>query len=126
MGSEIADIDIIRQTQTAVRGPDGENRFITIVGSLKITSGGDSSAPEIYHCLIGPTLEPHQVLGVSFLPSIAALDADLLGGAECSMDSYDAEYDADSGRVEISLEMRLSGTMSVVTIVFSLTILAAA
>jgi len=121
---EITDIDIIRQTQTAVRGPDGENRFITIVGSLKIKQRRNPAVPETYRCLVGPALEPHQVLGVSILPSMAAVEAELLEGAECSLESHEAEYDADSGRVEINLDMRLSEAVTV-TIVFSLTILAA-
>jgi hypothetical protein len=112
-------------TQTAVRGPDGANRFITIVGTLKIPNQGVEGA-ETYRCLVGPVLEPHQVLGVTYLPSIAAIDGDLLGASQCSVESNDAEYDADTGRIEISIVMRLSGALSAVTLVFALTILAAA
>ena len=79
-----------------------------------------------YTCLVGPILEPHQVLGISYLPSIAALDLDTADLAECSMKSNSAEFDADSGQVEISVELLAAGAVDSITLVFSLTILAAA
>src|SRR5260370_36406587 len=101
---DITDVEVLRQLETNVPGPDGVNRFITIVGLMRVplrdTNGGLSC-----RCLVGPVLEPHEVLGVSCLPSIAALNLDLTKRAECSMEGFSAEYDADSGRVEASIEL---------------------
>jgi hypothetical protein len=108
-----------------VPGPDGANRFITIVGLIRIPLPrglGD----ETYTGAVGPVLEPHEVLGVSFLPSIASVDLNAAKSGECSVKSFTGEYDADSGQVEIELQVSASGAADRVSIVFSLTILAAA
>jgi hypothetical protein len=125
MGVEITSFETIRQVETPVRGPDGANRFITVIGSMRVPIRGHN-ATETYTCLVGPVLEPHKVLGVSFLPSIAALDLHTSNTASVSMQSKSAEMDADSGQVEIGVELLSSGAVDNITLVFSLTILAAA
>ena len=108
-----------------VPGPDGTNRFITIVGLMRIPLR-DTNGTEMYRCVLGPVLEPHEVLGVSCLPSIAALNLNIAELAECSMTSFNAEFDADSGQVEVSIELFTAGAVDSISVVFSLTILAAA
>jgi hypothetical protein len=125
MAIEITTVETIRQFETTVPGPDGANRFITIVGSIRLPLGGINGT-ETYHCRVGPVLELHEVLGVSFLPSIAALDLSMAALGACSMSSHSAEWDADSGQVEISVELSATGAVNSITLVFSLTILAAA
>jgi len=121
---DIADVDVVRQFETPVRGPDGANRFITVVATARIPLRNEGT--ETYTCRVGPVFEPHEVLGVSCLPSIAALALNLAELAECSMHSFNAEYDADSGQVEVSFELSAVGAVDSVGIVFSVTILAAA
>ena len=75
---------------------------------------------------MGPILEAREVLGVSWLPSIAALDLHSADMAACSMGSNTAEFDVDSGQVEISIELSATGAVDNITLVFSVTILAAA
>jgi hypothetical protein len=121
---DITDVDVVRQFETPVRGPDGANRFITIVASARIPLRDKGT--ETYTCRVGPVFEPHEVLGVSSLPSIAALDLNPAELAECSMQSFNAEYDVDSGQVEVSIELRAAGAVDSISVVFSVTILAAA
>ena len=121
----MTDVEVLQQIETPVRGPDGANRFITIVGSARIPLR-DTRGPGIYTCLVGPVFEAHEVLGVSCLPSIAALDLSLAELAECSMHSFNAEYDVDSGQAEVSIELFAAGAIDRISVVFSVTILAAA
>jgi hypothetical protein len=121
---DITDVKVLRQFETSVPGPDGINRFITIVGVLRIPLRGAQGA-QTYRYLIGPAFQPHEVLGVSYLPSVAALNLDLAEMAGCTMNSFDAEFDVDSGRVEATIELLVLGAVESISVVFSLTILTA-
>jgi hypothetical protein len=88
---DITDVEVLQQFETPVRGPDGANRFITIVGVLRIPLR-NAQGVQTFRCLVGPVCEPHEVLGISDLPSVAALNLDLAEMAECSMNSVDAEF----------------------------------
>jgi hypothetical protein len=121
---DITDVEVLRKFETPVRGPDGANRFITIVRSVRISLRDTNGA--MYRWLVGPVLEPYEVLGVSCLPSIAALDLNVGELAECSMQSFNAEHDVDSGQVEVSIELFVAGGVDSISVVFSVTILAAA
>ena len=81
---------------------------------------------ETYRCLVGPMFEPHEVLGASYLPSIAALKLDTAEMAGCSLESFSAEFDADSGQVETSIALFTSEAVDSISVVFSVTILVAA
>ena len=120
---EISNINVVRHYETDVRGPDGANRFVTVVGSIDCFPSGRQD-PETFTCLVGPRLEPHEFLGASCLPSIAGLDLLRDELAECSLTSHNAEFDVDSGQVEVSVELRTGGVRCI-TIVFSVTILVA-
>jgi hypothetical protein len=124
MGIEIKAVETIRQMETTVPGPNGANRFVTIIGSMRIRPR-PGEGTETYTCLLGPVLTAHECLCVSFLPSIAALNLATADLAECSVRSYDAQWDADSGQVRISIEVFAAGAIGSATIVFSLTILVA-
>jgi hypothetical protein len=121
--AEISNVNVIRHHETDVRGPDGANRFITVVGSIDCVPAHRHGA-EQFTCLIGPCLEPHQYLGATCLASLAGLDLLRDELAECSLNSHNAEFDVDSGRVELSVEL-LTGGVRCATIVFSVTILIA-
>ena len=121
---DIRDVELLSQYGTSVPGPDGTNRFIAVVGLMRIT--WPASGAEVYRCRVGPRFEPHEVLGVSMLPSIASLQLDGAHPAECSIATFDAEYDVDSGQVEVALDVLAKGNVRSVAIVFSVTILAAA
>ena len=66
---DITDVDVLRQFEAEVPGPNGANRFIIMVGLMRIPLR-DQHGHETYRCLVGPELQPHDVLGVSYLPSI--------------------------------------------------------
>jgi hypothetical protein len=122
---DISDFRTLRQFETEVPGPDGANRFITIVGLMRLPLAGNRGEQK-FTSLVGPVLKPHEVLGVSFLPSIAAVDLNIANLGDCSVNSCSAEYDADSGQVEIEIHVNAEGSVEKMSIVFSLTILAAA
>lgn len=67
-----------------------------------VETPGDKGT-ETYRFLVGPVFEPHEVLGASYFPSIAALKLDTAELAGCSVESFSAEFDADSGQVETSI-----------------------
>jgi hypothetical protein len=124
MKMEITDVEVLRQFKTSVPAPEGANHFITIVGVLRIPLRNAQGA-QTFRCLLGPIFQPHEVLGISYLPSIAALNLDIAQMAGCSMTSFDAEFDVDSGQVEVTIELLLGGAVESISVVFSLTILTA-
>ena len=117
-------VDVLRQFETLVPGPEGANRFITVVGVMRISLRNVTGA-QTFRCLLGPVFQSHEVLGISYLPSVAALNLDAAEMAGCSMNSFEAEFDVDSGQVEATIELLVTGAVESVSVVFSLTILAA-
>ena len=124
---KLSNVEIIREVETAVRVPQGVNRFITILGSMPdVLIAGDAGFVETYTCLVGPVMDEHEVLGVSWLPCITSLHATTLEVAQCLIESWDAEWDEESRRVELQLQLLLgASTEARATILFSVTILAA-
>jgi|SRR5581483_4414577 len=122
---DITDVQELRQLEVLVPGPDGANRFVTIAGLARISIGPEAGSGS-YTFRVGPVFEAYQVLGVSCLPSIAALELDIAALAECALTGHTAEFDVDSGRIEVALEIVAGGAVKTISVVFSVTILVAA
>ena len=125
MAQKLSNVEIVRQFETAVRVPQGVSRFITIVGSMPdISIGGGEEFAETYTCLLGPVLREHEFLGASCLPSIAFL-VTTIEVSQCSIESWEADWDEDSGRVELRVQIAAAGAAAKASILFSVTILTA-
>lgn len=121
----LSGVEVFKEFETPIRGPQGGCRFITIVGTLKdvpLTSGTST-----YTCLIGPPLKPHEFLGATCLPSFAAVSVSSVSReiTQCSLESIDADHDERSGRVELRLQVTAAGPSAKASLLFSVTILAA-
>lgn len=124
MAQAVSRIEILQQFETPVRTLNGVNRFITMVGWIHdIPVAGGSAYAETYTCLIGPVMREHEFLGATYLPSIANLDVSTVDLAQCSIDSCDAEWDEDSGRIELRVHVSGTGAAATLTLLFSVTIL---
>jgi hypothetical protein len=127
MVQKLSNIEIIRQYETAVRAPQGVSRFITIIGTMPdVPIAGGTECTETYTCLVGPVLREYEFLGASCLPSIASVDLGTIEMAQCSIDSWDTEWDEDSGRVELRIQVSGMGAAAKATVLFSVTVLTAA
>ena len=127
MAQKLSKIEIIRQHETAVRVPQGVNRFITIVGAMPdVAIPGGTESVETCTCLVGPVLRDYEFLGASCLPSITNLDPSTMEPTQCSIDSSEAERDEESGRTELRIQVSGAGGAAQARILFSVTILAAA
>ena len=126
MAHQISNIRIIREFETAVRAFPGVTRFITIVGAMPdIDMAGGEEYSEIYTCQIGPVLKEDEFVGASSLPSIGRLEPSSLEGAQCVIESSDAQWVESSGQVELRVHVSAAGGAARVQILFSVTILAA-
>jgi hypothetical protein len=127
MAQTLSKIDIIQQYETAVRVPQGVNRFITIIGTISdVPIVGGTESAETYTCLVGPVLRKYEFLGATCLPSITNLDVSTIAFAECVIESAEAEWNEASGRTELLIRVSGAGAAAQAKILFSVTILAAA
>jgi hypothetical protein len=126
MGSRVSDLEIVRQIETVVPGPNGSNRFITVVAAIPLLLHGAGPHRETYTCLIGPVLKEYEVLGASCLSSIAGLDPGVGDVVECAIESENATWDEESERIEMAIEISASAGVTNLRLVFAATILAAA
>jgi hypothetical protein len=74
---------------------------------------------------LGPVFQEHEFLGASSLPSIAFLNVKTIEVAQCSIESSETEWDEDSGRVELRVQVSAAGAAAKARILFSVTILTA-
>jgi hypothetical protein len=125
MAQRLSNIDVVREFETRVPAFPRVSRFITIVGFMSEApvAGGEAYA-ETYTCLVGPVLQEYEFLGASCLPSIARLETSTLDVAQCVIESSEAEWDEESGRVELRVQVAAAGAACKLQILFSVTILA--
>jgi hypothetical protein len=126
MSNKATRIEIVRQDEVAVRALQGVVRFITVTGRMpEIPIAAGVKRAEMYTGLVGPVLTEHQFLGAACLPSISSVDSSSMRAIQCSMDSAETEWDRESGRVELRIQLSTTGGPGTATILFSVTILAA-
>jgi hypothetical protein len=125
MVQKLSNIEILRQFETPVRAFPSVSRFITIVGFMpEVPVAGGEAQAETYTCLVGPVLQEYEFMGASCLPSIARLETSTLDAAQCAIESSDAEWNEESGRVELRVQVSAAGAACKLQILFSVTILA--
>lgn len=125
MVQKLSHIEVVRQFETPVGAFPSVSRFITIVGFMpEVHVAGGEPHAETYTCLVGPALQEYEFMGASCLPSIARLETSTLDVAQCAIDSSDAEWDEESGRVELRVQVSAAGGACKLQILFSVTVLA--
>ncbi len=134
MPIKITNIVNLQQIEAAVSGPDGANRLFIITGIIPTNLSTNTTIKETFTFLIGPTLTRRQ-----FVRAIATASLNrilLFSGAagpsiinsNWSVESVDADWDDESGQVEVRVEVLASsggtGSTGVTSIGFHATILA--
>ena len=139
MAIKIAQIENLQQLDVLVAGPDDANHLFIIDGqfdaSLAIASQGTNfaTAKETFSALIGPKLANRQFVRAIGTASIAKTQiANIAQGglAAWNIVDVDADWDDESGQVELRIEAQVncSGSNQIASInafAFHVTILAA-
>ena len=105
--------------EAVVAGPDGANRLFTCVGlaNVPIYVSGGQQKTETWTFLIGPTLTRSQFYRAIGTASVAFQDVILVpppiglgssGSFTVNINSVEADWDDESGRVEVRVELSLS------------------
>jgi hypothetical protein len=114
--------------EAAVAGPDGANRLFTVTGlaNVPISVGGNQQKTETWTFLVGPTLTRPQFYRAIGTASVAFQDVTLLPDPSMSgaflreftinINSVEADWDDESGKVEVRVEVFLSSNNSNVNI----------
>lgn len=139
MAIKIAQIENLQQLDVLVAGPDDANHLFIIDGqfdaSLAIGSQGTNfaTAKETFSALIGPKLANRQfvrAIGTASIVKTQIANIALGGLAAWNIVDVDADWDDESGQVELRIEAQVncSGSNQVASInafAFHVTILAA-
>jgi hypothetical protein len=108
--------------ETVVAGPDGANRLFTCTGlaNVPIQVGGNQQKTETWTFLVGPTLTRPQFYRAIGTASVAFQDVFMqsqdpqmpgIGGQfTVNVNSVEADWDDESGRVEVRIELFVSAS----------------
>lgn len=104
-----------QQITAVVAGPDGANRLFVLDGQFlaQLGSWGQGQSKETYSVLLGPVLTRRQFVQASGTSALAAVMFNLnVGGGGLNVawqiDSVDADWDDESGQVELRVEVSIS------------------
>ena len=134
MPIKITNIVNLQQIEAAVSGPDGANRLFIITGIIPTNLSTSTTIKETFTFLIGPTLTRRQFVRAIATASLNRILLFYSGGgptqinSNWSVESVDADWDDESGQVEVRVEVFASsggtGSTGVTSIGFQATILA--
>lgn len=135
MAIRIADIQNVQQLDVLVAGPDDANHLFIIDGQFDatLTVGGQASAKEIFRVLLGPKLTNRQFVRAIATASIVKSQVANIktgGFAAWNILDADADWDDESGQVELTIEAQVDCTganqnVAINGFAFHVTILAA-
>jgi hypothetical protein len=129
----------LQQIEAVVAGPDGANRLFVVAGQLDVLvsafSGSTPQQTQTFTVLIGPVLTRQQFFRAICTASVAKTSFNLQtppGQYNWGIASSDADWDDESGQVELRIEVSVStaggggGNVAGITgLAFQVTILAA-
>ena len=135
MPIKITNIVNLQQIEAAVSGPDGANRLFIITGIIPTNLSTNTTIKETFTFLIGPTLTRRQFVRAIATASLNRIFLFYSGGggstqinSNWSVESVDADWDDESGQVEVRVEVLVitggTGSTGVTSIGFHATILA--
>ena len=128
----------LQQIEAVVAGPDGANRLFAVTGQLdaflSASSGSNAQQTQTFTVLIGPVLTRQQFFRAICTASLAKTTVQVQtppSNSSFGVTSSDADWDDESGLVELRIEVSVSSTggnnnfASINGLTFQVTILAA-
>jgi hypothetical protein len=101
--------------EAVVAGPDEANRFFTITGGASINmfvSAGEQKT-ETWTFLVGPAITRGQFYRAIGAASVSSQNVNIQtapGSFQVAINSVEADWDDESGRVEVRVEVLLNAT----------------
>jgi len=105
--------------EAVVAGPDGANRLFTITGVANafVSVNAGQQKTETWTFLVGPTFTRGQFYRAIAIASVANQIVNVLppapGNFQVGINSVEADWDDESGRVEVRVEIFLSANAGV-------------
>jgi len=133
-------IQNLQQMEVVVAGPEDANRLVVINGQFDVflsasgTGAGFATTKEIFTALIGPTFTRKQFVKANATASLAktqiVTSANVPPAANWNILNVDADWDDESGQVELSIEAQVGAGSAqlradILGFLFQVTILAA-
>jgi hypothetical protein len=125
-------IENLQQMEVVVSGPDEANRLIIIDGQFNTgnipADSVNRTNKQTFSVLLGPKLTNRQFLRATATASFARTETS--GHTMCNIWDVDADWDDESGQVELRIEAEVgafssSGRARIYALAFHVTILAA-
>jgi len=118
MAIKIDSIQNLQQIEVAVAGPDGANRLFIVTGQFDvqlISQGQSTPQKETFTVLIGPVLTRQQFYRAIATASLAKTSShwasgDYEIGQNWGITLVDADWDDESGQVELRIEVFLNSS----------------
>jgi hypothetical protein len=114
-----AQIENPQQLTAVVAGPDGANRLFILDGQLPVGLGGAGAVKETFSVLLGPVLTRRQFVqatGTASLTGVGLFNVFAGGNVGWLIDSVDADWDDESGQVEMRIEVSTSSNNTFVQV----------
>ena len=101
--------------EAVVAGPDGANRLYTVTGaaSVAINVSGGQQQTQTWTFLVGPTFargQFYRAIATASVSSQSAILQTTSGNFVLAVSSVEADWDDESGRVEVRVEVYLSSS----------------
>jgi hypothetical protein len=101
--------------EAVVAGPDGANRLYTVTGAagVAINVSGGQQQTQTWTFLVGPTFtrgQLYRAIGTASVSSQSAILQTTSGNFVLAVSSVEADWDDESGRVEVRVEVYLSSS----------------
>lgn len=104
--------------EAVVAGPDAANRLFTITGAANVSifvSSGQQKT-ETWTFLVGPAFTRGQLYRAIAAASVSSQNVNIQtapGGFQLQINSVEADWDDESGRVEVRVEIFLSASAAI-------------
>lgn len=112
MAVRVTNVENLQQLEAVVSGPDGANRLFSVTGIAPtfLGAGGVSTQVETFLVLVGPVLTRRQFVRAIATANLARTSLTLSAGpgggsGTWSIRSVDADWDDESGQVELRVEV---------------------
>ena len=108
-----------QQLAAVVAGPDGANRLFILDGQLPVSLGGIGEVKETFSVLLGPVLTRRQFVqatGTASLTGFGFNNVAAGGNANWVIGAVDADWDDETGQVEIRIEVSASSGKMVIQV----------
>ena len=101
--------------EAVVAGPDGANRLYTVTGAagVAINVSGGQQQTQTWTFLVGPTFargQFYRAIATASVSSQSAILQTTSGNFVLAVSSVEADWDDESGRVEVRVEVYLSSS----------------